>query len=321
MRFGQSGLGAAGDECSGFSDDASTLQLQLCLTNAGVNLSDFCQNWPDNWTCLNRAAVACHQMSPDGSGLDDNGNYCKVSDPHSYSASVATQCTAQADLDTYDLDQLVQQLASGWNPTGFYTSTIIIELVGKWNERSTASRVAVASAQSAASKSGDTSLLKDRLDSLDTFDSQAQKYLQAAQDAGTDGIVQADKLKDWATRGLTAASAALHAAEVVTCQHNQDWGPLQALGQFLWTVGGITKEVLDAAYQAGKKVVKASEWLLGALGWIVTHPWTVFGGLALVVAGAFALKHSDSIKNTFSKFRSSSHKPALSGYHRSHKRS
>ena len=280
-------------------NDPNDCQAFKDAQDAG-NVDQFCLNNTGNTICTIYNAQSCDDLY---GAIPPSVDYMKCVGARIGQANPElTQCQAKADLDTQGLDDLVSQLQSGWNPTAFFTSQIIIELVGRWNERSQQARSAVASAQS---KVGDSGLLRDRLDSLDTVDKQAQTYLQAAQDAGTDGIVQADKLKAWAIDGLRAASDALHAAEVTTCVHDQDWGPLVALGQFFWTVGGIAADTAQAAYQAGKKIVKASEWLLGAFGWILTHPWTVFGGIALVVGGMFAYKHRDTLKGTFTRFKRS----------------
>lgn len=261
------------------------------------NVDQFCLNNTGNTICTIYNAQSCGDLYDSPFSTE----YLKcVSARIGQANPELTQCQAKADLDTQGLDDLVGQLQAGWNPTGFYTSALIVEIVGRWNERSQQARAAVAAAQSEV---GDSGLLRDRLDSLSTVDKQGQTYLQAAQDAGTDGIVQADKLKAWAIDGLRAASDALHAAEVTTCVHDQDWGPLVALGQFFWTVGGVAKDVVNTAIDTGKKVVKASEWLLGALGWVVTHPWTVFGVLALGVGGMFAIKHKDKIKPAFARLK------------------
>lgn len=215
------------------------------------------------------------------------------------SSDTLTACTALADLDTYNLDNLTYGLAQGWHPTGYYTPQLIQQLVGKWQENSAAARQAVMDAWGKATPDLQKSLLKDRLDDLDTFDKQGQNYLDAASSAD---IVSAPKLKDWILGGLTAASTSLHAAEVVTCQHDRDWTPLVTLGQWLYTIGGEALDVVKAAAAAGKNVVQASEWLLGALGWVVSHGWLLFGLAIAAGVLALAVKHADALKGTFTRF-------------------
>lgn len=209
-------------------------------------------------------------------------------------------CAAQADLDTVNLDNLAYDLAQNWNPTGYYTPLVIQQMVGKWNEQSQAARKAINDTWPNATPDQQKSLLQDRIDSLGTFDAQAQKYLDAAANAD---IVYAPKLKQWILGGLNAASDGLHAAEVVSCQHDRDWTPLVALGQWLYTVGGEAEDVVKAAYAAGKNVVHASEWLLGALGWVVNHAWQLFIGAAALGAAALAYQHRETLKNTFTRFK------------------
>lgn len=155
-------------------------------------------------------------------------------------------CLAQGNAVSAPLDAKIDDLIKNWNPTGFYTSTDIRNLV-------TSTMKVVASGfdaltQAAAEPNAARDSITRATNDLARASGKSTDYLQAAQQADAQGFtsVNAPGFKRWLTDTMAASSSAITTAAVIACQ-------------VPWFVGALSmfQIVFDAAYEQFKRTLGA----------------------------------------------------------------
>ncbi len=185
------------------------------------------------------------------------------------------ECTAQATSSVRPLVDKTNQLNATWNPTGFYTTAELREVITKGMD---AIRNAQAALDQTTREIGvDFDKLNAASQSLFDVGARAIDYIAAATQADQQGLrlVNAPGLKAWLIGGLKKANDAMVASAFEECR--KPWWGLALAGyveacQALWgvveTVGGQVLAIGENTLKIGASLTEllSSKMVLLALG-------------------------------------------------------
>lgn len=192
--------------------------------------------------------------------------------------SPESQCLDAANQAMAPFDAKIDDIVKTWNPTGFYTSTDIRDLIGQTLAvvREAQGAINAAAAEPNASQESvmraSTDLGRKGQASLD--------YLNAARDADAQGlrVINAPGFKRWLTDTLAVASSAMVTASVIGCITPWWVGALAAFQAAFDPLYAFVKQFVGAVIAIGETVLKVAAGLPDAADLIL------WGGLA---AGAY----------------------------------
>lgn len=220
-------------------------------------------------------------------------------------------CLDQGNTAVAPIDANISNLDQSWNPSGYYSPDAIRQAV--------ASVQAVASSaltawnqgqQSCAEAPGCSWPATSDYDDLYKLLLQIQNYTDAADSAQSSAAavlatpyVVAPGFKKWALDTLTAASAMLVDASVVSCL--MPWwaaaisdvvSAVSAAAVVLGNILGVGADVVDAAYKTGKAVLTVAAESFDFLGWVSSNFPYIIGGVVLFFGGRFVWKNRHELK-------------------------
>lgn len=195
-------------------------------------------------------------------------------------ASTQVACTLQADTQTANLDALMQQIATTWNPVGNYAP-------GDMNKASAAvygmleqAKVAVINSPNTTGDAPD--MISQALDDITKYENRGIQYQQAiaqAMAAGTQ-VIAAPQFKDWVTASLVAASGAFATRAVLDCNVTY----LDTAYSYMQQVWGVVQTIADVVVNAASTVLNVVDNTAKIADFLSSNliPIAVVGGLALI---------------------------------------
>lgn len=170
--------------------------------------------------------------------------------------SESAQCIDQANAAVAPFDAKIDDLVKNWNPTGFFTSKDVRDLVASTmrvvqQAQATLDRAAAepnASQDSVMRATGDLAEAGKR--SLD--------YLDAARTADQEGLrtLNAPGLKRWVTDTMAASSSAVVTASVIGCITPWWVGALAAYQSVFDIAWGVAKRIVGSVLAIGETALK-----------------------------------------------------------------
>lgn len=170
--------------------------------------------------------------------------------------SQESQCVDQGNQIAAPLDAKIDDIAKNWNPTGFYSSGDIRDIVGATMKVVVQSQAAINQAAQEPSASQDS--ITRATDDLARAGSRSIDYLQAANDADQQGlrVINAAGLKRWVTDTLASASSAIVTAAAIGCIRPW-WVDALALFQSAFDLAWVVvKRVTGSALAIGETALK-----------------------------------------------------------------
>lgn len=188
-------------------------------------------------------------------------------------------CISQANAQTATFDANTSNIATNWQPSGFYSPDQLHQIV---TQMMTVVQQAGADLQSAqGSWTGDPGDLTNALDDINrvltgtgikgTVSTNGQQYLALEQQARSGGanVISAPDLKQWVVNGLQAISNAYTTIYVLACQQ-PTWitiiakaaQAVAAVVNFILGVVGVLAKIGDAILNAPSAAAGALKWVL-----------------------------------------------------------
>lgn len=188
-------------------------------------------------------------------------------------------CLSTSNAQVQDLDAKINNLATVWQPTGYYSADDVNKVVSIVVQQIQGAKVQVLVAPAATSDQVDTR--NQALDDLDKQFANATRFSQAATlAASTSSIVNAPDLKDWVLDGLLAASNGYVFAAVMGCR-NDLIGSAEAAYDAVWNV---VSTVVNAVVSAAETVVNVAAGAFDAAAFLSKYSeYIILGGGALAV--------------------------------------
>lgn len=184
--------------------------------------------------------------------------------------SEESACLDQANAAVAPMDAKIDDLVRNWNPTGFFTSAEIRELV-------TVTMRAVSQAQdlvnrAAAEPNASQESVMRASNDLGRAGQRSLVYLDSAKAADQQGLrlVNAPGIKRWVTDTLAACSSAVVTAAVIGCLRPWWLSALSAFQSVFDVVFGVAKRLVGAVLAIGEtalNVVGDLPDLYGILKW------------------------------------------------------
>lgn len=166
------------------------------------------------------------------------------------------QCIDAANQAVAPFEAQIDDLVKTWNPTGFYTSQEIRDLVSSTMRVVTQAQSALDSARAEPNASQDS--IMRAVDDLTRAGSRALDYLGAASSADQQGlrVINAAGLKRWVTDTLATSSSAIVTASVVGCLRPWWVGALATFQAAFDVVWALSKRTLGSALAIGETALK-----------------------------------------------------------------
>jgi hypothetical protein len=185
------------------------------------------------------------------------------------------QCVDAANQALAPFDAKIDDIAKNWNPTGFYTSADIRNIVGQTLAVVRQSQAAVNAAAAEPNASQD-SVMRASSD-LGRKGQASLDYLQAANDADAQGlrVINAPGFKRWITDTLAVASSGMVTASVIGCITPWWVGALAAFQSVFDPLYALLKQFVGAVIAIGETALKVAAGLPEAADLIL------WGGLAV----------------------------------------
>ncbi len=189
-------------------------------------------------------------------------------------------CIDAANQAVAPFDAKIDDLVRTWNPTGFYTSSELRDMVSVTLQAITRAQAAVDAAAAEPNASQDS--VMRATDDLARAGSRSLDYLDAARTADQQGLrlVNAPGLKRWVTDTLATASSAMVTASVIGCIAPWWIGALAAFQSAFDVAWAFAKRLLGAVIAIGETVLKVADDLPNLYGLLK---------YALVAGGAYWL--------------------------------
>jgi hypothetical protein len=168
------------------------------------------------------------------------------------------QCINQANQAVAPLDAKIDDLVRTWQPTGFYTSADIRDLIG-----ATMQVVAQAQAvvdQAAAEPNASQDSVMRATNDLARAGGRSIDYLDAARTADQQGlrVINAVGLKRWVTDTLASASSAVVTGSVIGCLRPWWVGALAVFQQVFDVAWAVAKRLVGVVVAAGETVLEVA---------------------------------------------------------------
>lgn len=172
---------------------------------------------------------------------------------------VIQECIGKANEVTAPLDAKTLDLATTWQPTGFYTPPEIRQLIG-----STMAMIVKAQAvldQAASSPSASQDSIIRATDDLTNAGKSSLDYLSAANEADQQGLrtINATGLKHWVLTAMGAASSAIGTAAAISCITPWWVDALSAFQAAFDAVWSTAKKIVGAVLAIGETALKVAD--------------------------------------------------------------
>jgi len=173
--------------------------------------------------------------------------------------SAEQQCVDQANQALAPFDDKVIELAKTWNPTGFYSSQEIRDLVSATMRVITQAHAALDAA--AAEPNAMQERVVSSANDLARAGGRSLDYLDAARNADQQGmrLVNAVGLKRWVTDTLATASSAMVTASVIGCTRPWWVSALAGFQSVFDVVWSLAKRTVGSAVAIGETVLKVAD--------------------------------------------------------------
>lgn len=173
--------------------------------------------------------------------------------------SQESQCLDTANATVAPFDAAITDMAKNWNPTGFYTSQDVRDVVSSAMAVVTAAQNAVS--QAAAEPNASQDSVMRATDDLANAGAKSLDYLQAANAIDAQGIrvINAPGFKRWVTDTLGAASSAIVTAAVIGCITPWWVGALATFQSAFDAVRAVVTKVVGAVIAIGETVLKVAD--------------------------------------------------------------
>jgi hypothetical protein len=178
------------------------------------------------------------------------------------------------------MDAKVLDLAKNWNPTGFYTTSQVEQLV-KMTHAMLSNAASVVEKQILSFDArGNKDALKIVLADIHRKMSEATVFTRARGQAEAAGIatIDAPGLKRWVTNSMADASGGIAGAAFVACMQPWWLGALATFMTFFNTVWAIAKTIVGVAVDLVREVVKVPD--------MISTLWTA-AKWAVLIGGAW----------------------------------
>ena len=179
-----------------------------------------------------------------------------------------TACIAQANTQTASLDAKIANLASTWNPSGYYTPDQMSQVV---TQTLALLSSAIDQVNAAPNSTSDSQMaLANELDLLGQRSTEGTVFIASAAQAKTQGVnLDSPGLKSWVIRAMQQASNSLVTAYTLECA----LGPLgqavqvveaaaDTLISYLKTVAGVIATLAQDALKVPDKVATLASYLM-----------------------------------------------------------
>lgn len=168
------------------------------------------------------------------------------------------RCIDQANQDTAPFDAKIDDLVRNWNPTGFYTSQDVRDLIGS-TMRTVQQAHATLDRAAAEPNASQASVMRAAND-LSRAGGRSIAYLDAAREADQQGlrVLNAPGLKRWVTDTLAASSSAVVTAAVIGCITPWWVGALAAFQGAFDATFGLAKRLVGAVLAIGETALKVA---------------------------------------------------------------
>ncbi len=169
------------------------------------------------------------------------------------------QCIDQANQAMAPMDAKIDDLSRNWNPTGFYTSTDIRDVVSTTLRAVTQAQSLID--QAAAEPNASQESVLRATNDLARAGARSLDYLDAARVADQQGlrVINAIGLKRWVTDTLASASSAAVTASVIGCLRPWWVGALAAFQGVFDVAFTVARRLVGAVIAIGETALKVAD--------------------------------------------------------------
>jgi len=191
-----------------------------------------------------------------------------------------TTCINQANNSSTvkAIDAQIDQLLTGWRPTGYYKVADVQQLLDAIETEAQAAGVALKNAPRSTSDAEDQ-IAQAFDDLMRKWQSPAQNYRVAVAGAQKSGLaIDAPGLKDWVINSMRAISDAYVVVTVMECMQTwvEKW--LSRAYNAMVAIGAVARKIIGVVIKIGEEVYHAAEKTGDFLKFLVTYgPYAALG--------------------------------------------